>query len=115
MKERLNAEVLSSETGFICYSDHPETNSLFIRDYYAEPQFRKGPRARENFIAIMKLARGLGRTSVTGFVSEENDTYVRSLKSQLNQGFKISAVSGHTVYTYINVAEFFKNEEKRGE
>lgn len=112
MAERLDTQTIRNETGFACFSDHPETDSLFIRDYYVTEEFRSGPRNKENFDAIMRHAKKLGRKVVTGCVSEVNNTYKQSLIAQLKQGFKISAVQDGVVYTYIRVADYFGHKEK---
>lgn len=104
-KEVSGAEVISSETGFICYQDQPESDSLFIMHVFVEPHWRKSERATENFDLVRELAKKLGRKRLTGYVLEDNKTYVRSIKAQLDQGFRISAVGAGTVYTYLNLGE----------
>ncbi len=115
LKERIDAEVYQTDYGFVCYTDHPETDSLYIRDVYVVPEFRKDPRTILGITEIFNRARELGRKMVTGFIASENKTYQRSLKNQLNFGFKIRAVHEGNVYTYCSVEDFFLNLEKMRE
>lgn len=112
LMERSGISTIRNEVGFVTYVDSPETNTICIPDLYVEAAHRKSPEAPKPFHQVMELARSLGRVAVTGFVRDENITYVQSLKAQLTAGFRISAYKDETVYTYLRVDEYFEGLEE---
>ena len=97
-KEIIGAETLVYDEGFVCFQELPD--SLFIHHFYLKPEFRRGEAVGK---LMTKLKEKAGAKTITACVSQENRNWQESLKAQLNQGFKISAVSGSVIYTYLNI------------
>ena len=95
--EIIGAETLAWEEGFVCFQELPD--SLFIQHFYVKKEFRRGE-AVVRMMAKLK-ERAAGKT-ITACLDQTNKNWQESLKAQLNAGFKISAVSGTVVYTYLS-------------
>lgn len=100
--EIIGAETLSWDEGFVCYQTLPD--ALFIQHFYVRPEFRSGDAVVRMMSWLKEKAAG---KTITACLDQTNKNWQESLKAQLNAGFKISAVSGTVVYTYLvsNVGE----------
>lgn len=95
--EIIGAETFVWDEGFVCFQEFPD--SLFIQHFFIKKEFRSG----EAVIRMMaKLKERAGKKTITACLDQGNKNWQESLKAQLNAGFKISAVSGTVVYTYLN-------------
>lgn len=102
--ELLGAETLETAEGFVCFCLLPD--SLYIEHIYFKPEARGLGKSHKLFDEVRKIAREKKRTLITASLDQERVlTWQQSLKAQLNAGFKISAVSGSTIYTYLKVGE----------
>lgn len=101
MWEEYFSEIIGAETfvwdeGFVCFQSLPDT--LYIHHFYIKKEFRSGDAVRKMMSYLQAKANG---KTITASTDQTNKNWQESLKAQLNAGFKISAVSGTVVYTYL--------------
>lgn len=102
--ELLGAETLETPEGFVCFSLLPD--SLYIEHFYLLPEFRKQGRTHVLIDELREIAREKKKQIITASLDQDRVlNWQQSLKAQLNAGFKISAVSGSVIYTYLKVGE----------
>lgn len=99
-QEALGAETLQSDKGFCIFIDHEK--NLHIEHYYILPEHR-GQDEHALSRELIAIARKRGKNLITASCDQENPSWRQSLKGQLNVGFKISAVVGTVIYTYLDI------------
>lgn len=89
MKERLHAETIEFEGGFVVYSiQGPE---CFIREAYIRPESRRNKGASLLFQAVEDKARAAGCTFMSGSVDPKAAGATEALHVGLHFGMKLAA------------------------
>lgn len=102
-KEFLGCEIFKDHHGFIVYRELPG-NSYHIEHMFVE-KWKRGVYSHCFFKSFCRKAKEDGMIMITASVDQgQSKTWQESLKAQLNAGFKISAVQGNVIYTYLSLS-----------
>jgi len=86
-KERESLDSITSENGFALY--RKDKNTLFIRDIYVKPEFRKTSEFLNLFKRLKKIAEELNCKYMEGHVYLDTKDPTLSLRAILSAGFKV--------------------------
>lgn len=89
--ELKNLEVYEEQDGFVLYKI--EDDSLYIRDIYVKPDFRKSGLAAKMADTLAEYAKTLGCVRMIGDVEPSNNNATDSIKVLIAYGMKVAVAN----------------------
>lgn len=95
IKEREGISSIVTDNGFITYEIQNDLCS--INDLYIKPEFRQTKEALGLALAVEDVAKKAGCKKLIGFIYPELKGATRSIKVQIDFGFKLLTIDGERI------------------
>lgn len=98
LKEREDADILETETGFVIYKTLPQDKAVYIQDIYVHPEHRKHGVATELANIVCRKAKSEGLTKCYGSIDPVAKNSTASMWVLLAYGMQLSHLHNNLIY-----------------